>query len=479
MTRPKPALLKAVPLAAWLLLGLLLGVTPRAALADDWGEARKAFLKGQRSEKWQDRVAAYAELSFYDTAESVGEALSALSKEDHAAVRLAAIKGLAAYASKPAVEALHKTIRSGKDPARLYVILALGEQPGPAGKDVLLEVLTGRDAAAAAQAALALGKKQVLEARPHLLDLLKHKEWRLRAAAARALRALAGASQPPEPGKPLPPAPAVLRAPDTLNALVDAIEIGEGRERADVIGALARLTGADFGWDVAAWRAIAGGAKPADVARAPRHTAYFFGVPVHGRRLVILVDCNKLTEDAHPFTELERLKEVLKVPGARPIPWAGVRTLRQFLHGHVKRCINDLPSGTLFDLVLVAGKARPVFGKFTSANDGTKAAAIAALEESALDTANDMYTALDAALDIASRKDSVAWDAGPEEILYADVAMPWLAENTDPLVIAPAIALKARLRMVPITAVGVGEHPYDLLSQLAESTGGTYVGLGK
>jgi hypothetical protein len=59
------------------------------------------------------------------------------------------------------------------------------------------------------------------------------------------------------------------------------------------------------------------------------------------------------------------------------------------------------------------------------------------------------------------------------------VALPWLAEHTDPVVIGPAIGLKARLRMVPITTVGVGEHPYDLLSQLAESTGGTYVGLGK
>jgi hypothetical protein len=394
-------------------------------------------------------------------------------------VRLAAIKALAAYASKPAVEALYKAIRAGKDPARLYVVLALGEQPGPAGKEVLLEVLNGNDSAAAAQAALALGRKRLLEVRPHLLELLRHKDWRLRAAAARALRSMAGASQPPEPGKPLPAAPGELRGPEVLNALVDAIEIGEGRERADVIRALARLTGEDFGWDVAAWRALAGGAKAAGIARDPKHPAYFFGVPVHGRRVVILVDCNVRTEDAHPFTEMERLKEVMKVPGARPIPWAGVATLRQFVHAHVKRCITDLPTGTMFDLVLVGGKARSVFGRLMSANDGTKNTAILALEGAKLETANDMYTALDYALDIASRKDSVAWDVGPEEILYADVAMPWLAENTDPLVIAPAIALKARLRMVPITTAGVGEHPYDLLMQLADSTGGTYVGLGK
>ena len=475
MPRTPAALLQAV--ASALLLVLL--VAPRPARADDWSDARKAFLKSQQSEVWQERVTGYAELSAHDSAESVNEALSALSREEHPAVRLAAIKGLASYASKPAVEALHRTVRSGKDPARLYVILALGEQPGEAGKDVLLEVVKGKDVAASAQAALALGKRKLLDARPHLLELLRHKDWRLRAAGARALRALAGPSQPPEPSKPLPPAPAALRGPDTLNALVDALDAAEGRDRADVINALARITGEDFGWDIAAWRTLAGGAKAADIARNPRHTTYFFGIPVHGRRVVILVDCNQRTEDPHPFTEIERLKEVMKVPGARPVPWPGVSTLRQLMKAHVKRCILDLPVGTRFELVLVGGKARPVFGGFKPANDGTKATAITALEEAGVEAANDMYTALDSALDIASRKDSVAWDAGPEEILYADVALPWKVPNADPLVVGPAIGLKARMRGVPITTVGLGDHPYDLLMQLAETSGGTYLALVK
>ncbi len=133
----------------------------------------------------------------------------------------------------------------------------------------------------------------------------------------------------------------------------------------------------------------------------------------------------------------------------------------------------------MFDLIVVSGAARNVFGKLTSANDGSKATAILALEEAKPEAANDVFAALDGALDIASRKDSVAWDVGPEEILYAIVALPWLREPSDPAVVAAAIALKARLRMVPITMVGVGEHPYDLCQNLAEATGGTYVNLAK
>jgi hypothetical protein len=462
-------------LALPLLTALVLGVPGPASGADDWAAARKAFSKAQKSPDWKVRTAGYAELAYHDTAEAVGEALGALAREDNPAVMLTAIKTLAAFASKESTDALHKVVRAGRDPQRLHVILALAEQPGAAGKDVLLEVLAGKDAPAAAQAALALGRKKLLDARPQLAALLKDKEWRLRAAGARALRMLAGPVPVAQPGKPPPPRTApTLQAPELWNQLVDALDVAEGRERADIIAALARFTGEDFGWDVGAWRAFTSGTKAADIGRNPRHPPYFFGVPVHGKRLVVLVDCNTLTENPHPFNDPEKLKAKLKVPGARPIPWAGMITTRQFIHGHVKRFLNDLPSGTVFEMILVGAKARPVFGKFTPANDGTKALAIAAMEEQGLDGPNDVFTALDTALDFASKKDSVAWDVGPDEVLYVDVALPWKVEHTDPSLIGPAIALKARLRMVPITMVGVGDHPFELCQTLAETTGGTY-----
>ena len=456
---------------------LLLLSGPGGARGDDWGDARNAFLKAQKSEKWQDRLAGYAQVAGTDSADAVALVLGALLREENAAVRMAGIKTLAAYGTKGASEALTKVVRAGKDPARMYVLLALAEQNGAASKDLLLEMLQSKEPPVVAQAALALGKKQQLDSKSSLLALLQSKEARVRSAGARGLRLLAGSAEPPLPGKPPVLPPAALRAPDVLNALVDALEAAEGRDRTEVIRTLGRLTGADFGWDVAAWRAAAGGTPLADIGRNPKVGASFFGFPVHGRRVVILVDTNVRTDDPHPFAETERLKELLKVPGARPIPWAGVRKIKEFLAAHVKRCINDLPPGTLFELVMVGAKPHPAFGRLTPVNDGTRAQAIALLEESKPETGNDVLTALEGALDIAGKGDNVAWSLGPEELLYADVSIPWLAKENDAAVVTATIALKARLRMVPITTVGVGDHPHDLLSGLADATGGSYLGL--
>src|SRR5687767_3345092 len=160
-------------LALPMLSALLVGAPRPVRAADDWASARKAFSKAQKSPDWKVRTTGYAELSYFDTADAVGEVLSALAREDSPAVMLTAIKTLAGFASKPSTEALHRIVRLGKDPARLYVILALAEQPGPAGKEVLFEVVQGKDGPAAAQAALALGRKKVLDARPYLSALLR------------------------------------------------------------------------------------------------------------------------------------------------------------------------------------------------------------------------------------------------------------------------------------------------------------------
>ncbi len=479
MRRRSPAILGLAFRALALLLPSALGLG--LAHADEWADARKAFAKAQKSDDWRVRSAGFGELSYFDNAAVVGEVLTVLAEEKHSAVLLAGIKALSSFQTKPAKEAVLVALRKGKDPVRLYVILALADQAGMDAKDALLEVLQGKDGQAAAQAAMALGKKQALEALPHLQALLLHGDWRLRAAGARAIRLLAGPVPAAQPGKPAAPAtPKALTTGEVLTPLVDALEAGQGRERGDLIATLARLTQQDFGWDVPAWRALIAGTRPGDIARKPLHPAYFFGAPVYGRRVVVLADNNVRTEDVHPFAaDRARLQEVCKVPGARSVPWFELRTVKHLLNAHVERTINDLPSGTLFDLIVVGGKPRNVFGKLTSANDGSKQTAVTVLEEAKPEAANDVFTALESALDIASRKDSVAWDVGPEEILYAIVALPWLSEQSDPAVVAAAIALKARLRMVPITMVGLGEHPYDLCQSLAEATGGTYVNLSK
>ena len=52
-------------------------------------------------------------------------------------------------------------------------------------------------------------------------------------------------------------------------------------------------------------------------------------------------------------------------------------------------------------------------------------------------------------------------------------------ELTDMEEIGARIALKARLRMVPIHTVGVGSHPFDMMIPISEESDGTYFDLSK
>ena len=63
--------------------------------------------------------------------------------------------------------------------------------------------------------------------------------------------------------------------------------------------------------------------------------------------------------------------------------------------------------------------------------------------------------------------------------INATVNVPNAGEIKEADVVAAAISLKARLRMVPIHTVGIHFHPYDMCRNIAQKTGGVYVDLTK
>ena len=69
--------------------------------------------------------------------------------------------------------------------------------------------------------------------------------------------------------------------------------------------------------------------------------------------------------------------------------------------------------------------------------------------------------------------------ASPDEIIFITVNMPTTGEIKEADVVGAAIALKARLRMVPIHTVGIHFHPYDMCRDIAAKSGGVYVDLTK
>lgn len=471
-----------MPRTTALLLALLLAAHLPPAYADESSDARRAFRAAQRSEDWKERRAAYIELLDWDGPEVFEELLDATVKEENAAVVLEGVKTLAQLESDGARAALLDALRRAKGRRAHVLLLALSEQRGPGGEDVLAEILAGKDLQTAGLAAVALGAKATQAAVVPLEKALAHREWQVVAAAARGLKHVAWSSwtQPTKPNEQKKPAmPAWFDVQAVLWPLVDALEKSEGRARMDLIEALEAITKKDYGDNHEAWAQVAKGEQPSEAVLAKRvYPAHFFGIPVHAKRVVVVYDVNVRTEEPHPFADRRRLQELCAVPGGRDVPWYKLRTVGQFMAAHTNRFIQDLPTrGVQFELILSGLKPKHALGRLKGSNPGTKKTAQTLIEKITVENGNDVLAAMNAALDISGGKDSVAMARGPDQVLCVYASIPWLAQETDPEVVGAAIGLKARLRLVPIHAVGVREFPYAMLRTFAQQSGGRYLPL--
>ena len=459
---------------SFLLLLLLAG----PAWGDDLGGARGDFRAAQKLEDWKERQDAYAVLAAYDGEDAAKEALAALEDEAHGAVLYAGVRCLAMMKSTGAQDVYRARVTSGKTRSRLLSLLALDAMRADK-LDPLLEGLLGdKDARVVAQAAMALGRRQSLGSLPTLLPLLAHKTWQVRRAAAMALWALASPPAPVDPAAPgklrTLPAPDAMKAPAVLAALADAMAAGVGCERTPMLRTLRKVSGQDFGLDSAAWRQLAVGKAPDEIVHKPATIPHVFGIPVLGRRVVVVFDKSLRMNDAHPYRAQGRLEALCAVPGARPIPWMRMTRARHFAGGHVKRLFQDMPKKSRMEVIFFNKTLEPLFGKPVAPGAGNRKKLDEALEKLKIDEGINVYDALTRALDLAGSKEARAWKSGPDEIVFVTVNVPTDGDVVDPTAVAQAIGFKARLRMVPIHTIGIHTHAYDMLRELAAQTGGTY-----
>ena len=467
-----------------LLCLLLLGLGPaRQARADDTQEVRKAFRAALAQEDWKARREAYLGIADYDSREVVDEILDALAREENPAVVLTGVGVLAGFVSEGAQAALTEALRKGKSDRKAYVLMALARQRGDASVPILTETVQGKDPVSAAQAALALGQKEVEAAVPHLVGLLGHKDWQLRRAAAMGLRAIA---QPPPP-KPKPgeeakakdfkwPVPESLKAPAVTQALVAALGVATGVDRQAIVAALEAIHEVDLGLNLAAWKLVAAGKEVDErTLRKREHPAAAFGIPLYGERIVLIYDNSLRAGDPHRFGSGDRLLELCQVPGSeKPIFSARLLTVGQFAQAHVERCIRDMPSGTKFDLITFNETIKPLFGRFVGASAANRKLVDDLFETLSPDNGIATYGVLNEALDMGGAGLAKAWKKGPDEIVFVTCNQPTTGDITDADVVGAAIALKTRLRMVRLHTVGIESHPYAMLETMARETGGVY-----
>lgn len=476
MTRPQ---LPLVLLALLLLVGAPFAARP--AQADDTKAAIKEFKKAIKAEKWQDRRDAYLVLADYDSADIVKVLLDAALKEENPAVRLTAVDVLAGLASDGAKERITAEGKKARGARKQMVLLVLGRQEGDAITALLREVLTGKDAPAICQAALALGASESKDSIPDLTNLLAHKDWQVRRAAAMAL---ANIAQPPPPkpkdGKAPPkdfrwPVPDEMKAPEITAKLIAALEASKGVERGAIIDVLSEIHEVNHGLNIAAWKAVSEG-KPVD-KRLERKRVWppaAFGIPLYGRRIVFIYDNSLRSGDPHRFGTGKRLQELSAVPGGPPLVSSRLLTVGQFARGHMARAISTMKSGQQFEFITFNANVKPLFGKFTSSGGASKKALEDLFGNLEPDDGINTYGAFTQALDMGGATDAKAWKKGPDEIVFVTCNQPTKGELTDASVVAAAIGLKARMRMVRIHTIGIESHPYAMLEKIAEVTGGVY-----
>ncbi|MDJ0521235.1 MAG: HEAT repeat domain-containing protein [Planctomycetota bacterium] len=469
--------------AASLLILVLLLAAGGPAAADDWGDARSAFRGMLRSERWQDRASAYQTMLDYDGAKAFKEVFSAAMREKNARVKIEAIRTIGQFESAEARAALLKALNQPKSEKGLLLLMALAGKSGDFAVPRLIEILRGKDAQPAALAANALGAKAVEAGFMPLVEALKHKEWQVAAAAARGLRAMAW-SEKTKPDKrkgteAQPKMPDWFEGEKVLIPLIDTLKEARGVLRGDLIETLEVITKKDYGDNHAAWVAHANGQEVTEGLLALRkYPPHFFGVPIYGRRVVVVYDTSVLTENVHPFTKRERLQELCRVPGGRDVPWFKIKSIQHFNYAWTRRFIQDMPTKRQFVEFIFSGKKPdPVFGRLQSVNPSTKTRIIEQMEKTPAQNDNDIMGTMILALDLSGKKDSAAWSKGPDEIVCVYSSVPWRADETDPEVVGATVGLKARRRQVKITAVGVHEHAYNMMKLFAEQSGGRYLSL--
>jgi len=219
---------------------------------------------------------------------------------------------------------------------------------------------------------------------------------------------------------------------------------------------------------------LAGETPDAATLAERQRPAYIFGIPIYGQRVVFVLDDSLRNTEPHRFGSGERLRQLCEVPGAEPISHRRLLTVGDFARAHFRRCIQDLPKDTRFELIVFHATVHPTFGKFVKADAAHRETADALLRRLVPAGGIATYEALGAALDLGGRDERKAWKKGPDEIVFMTCNMPTTGEIKDAAAVGAAIALKARLRMVPIHTIGIESHPYSMLETIARETGGVY-----
>jgi len=300
---------------------------------------------------------------------------------------------------------------------------------------------------------------------PTLLRLLPHGDWVVRAAAARALAALA--------------------LPECVGPVVEALqkEKRDTRGLQEMVRALQILTGQPIGpfpdvwarWyadhreDVLAGRIPLGrGAAGSEVAG---QSGRFYGIPQDALRIVYVLDISGSMEVSF---ENPKWVDNLPVP-----PKPDEESRFSAARSELLRAVRSLRTGTRYAVLLFSDHVFPLHDELEAVSDKAHARLTEDLASSQPGGHTNIRAALEAALRLAGvHPDEPAGEARADAVFLVSDGAPTDAtgKTEDPEWTLQAVRSWNALRRVTIHTVGIGrEHGAGFLRALAEQNGGRYL----
>lgn len=265
---------------------------------------------------------------------------------------------------------------------------------------------------------------------------LGHPQWQVRLSALDALR----------------------RSRSSVGAIVDSMDMNDFRYRKHASTALTRLTEMELPPDPDAWRSwwkanrddFDGGAYVPGAARAlpgPGRTVAFYDIPVHSSRVCFVIDRSKSMREQGRFDNA-RLE--------------------------LRRLLDSMPDGSLVNIIFFSGTQSCFAKSPRPLDEKTRREMAAFVQNSGLESATDLYGALEKALTMVGNPDTGRlYEDGVDTIVVLSDGQANVGRIVDDELIAQVISRRSRYLRPVFHTVSLSSDS-KALKLLAERTGGEY-----
>lgn len=267
-------------------------------------------------------------------------------------------------------------------------------------------------------------------------SFLFHPQWQVRLAALDSLR----------------------HSRQSVGSIVASLETGDLRYRFQATSALARLTETDLPPDAGVWRDWwkanredfeAGAYIPGapNFPAGPGRTIAFYDIPVRSSRVCFVIDRSRSMREQDRFENAKR---------------------------ELKRLLGSMADGSLVNIIFFSG-SQSCFAKCPRFLDARSRREMSSfVDSSGLDSATDLYGAVEKALTMVGNPDTGALaEEGVDTIVVLSDGQANIGRIIDDELIAAEIARRARYLRPVIHTVSLSSNS-KALRLLAERTGGEY-----